>query len=139
MVSVKVHNVLDYVIGAVLVSCPYIFGFSGIDAGRNLFLALGVGLVFYSLATNYPYSIFKWIPLGAHMTLDVVAGVMLILGSYLFGYRDLLTDSQIASHYVLGAGAILLVALTRPKTDQGMRMENRDSGNSPIDIKRRAA
>ena len=113
------------------------FGFSEIVAGRNLFLVLGLGLIGYSLVTNYQYSVRKWLPLGVHMALDVAAGVLLILGSYIFGYRSLITDGQTALHYVLGLGAIGLVALTRPKTDQGMRLEERTI-EEPIDIKRRA-
>ena len=122
MVSLRVHNILDYVGGAILLLCPYIFGFSDVTAARNLFLVLGFGLIGYSLLTNYQYSVFKVIPLGVHMALDMLAGVVLILGSYVFGYRGAITGGQTALHYVLGIGVIGLVALTRPKTDQGRLM-----------------
>lgn len=116
MVPLKVHNALDYVLGAVLLACPFVFGFSDIDAARNLMVVLGFGIIAYSLVTAYPYSVFKWIPLGWHMGLDVLLGVSLILGPYLFGYNDLLSFGQIAVHFVLGVGAIALVAMTQSKT-----------------------
>jgi hypothetical protein len=112
MIPLKVHNVLDYVIGVVLIACPYVFGFADVPAGRDLFLVLGIAIIAYSLATRYPYSIFKWIPVNWHMALDVLLGVVLILGSYIFGYTDQITAWQVALHYVLGVGAIILVAMT---------------------------
>src|SRR5687767_9628764 len=117
MVSLRVHNILDYVIGAFLIVGPWVFGFSEIGTARNLFLIAGVGLISYSLLTNYYYSLARVIPLGVHMTLDVMTGVLFILAPALFGYRDLLTQGQYAAHMVLGIGAIGLVALTRSRTE----------------------
>ena len=117
MISLRVHNIIDYVVGAFLVVAPWVFGFADVPAARNLFLVGGVLLVAYSLITNYYYSIAKVLPLGAHMTMDAILGVLVILGPALFGYRDFLTNGQYAAHVVLGIGAIGLVALTRPRTE----------------------
>lgn len=117
MIPLKVHNVLDYVIGALLVVSPWVFGFSEITTARNLFLVLGIGLVAYSLLTNYYYSALRVIPLGVHMTLDALVGILMILAPALFGYRPFITDGQYALHIVLGIGAVGLVALTRPRTE----------------------
>lgn len=117
MISLRSHNVLDYVIGAVLMVCPWIFGFAEVGAARNVFLFGGIALIAYSLLTNYYYSVVRVIPLGAHMTMDAILGVFLILAPALFGYRDILTDGQYALHIVLGIGAVGLVALTRPRTE----------------------
>ncbi len=117
MIPLKPHNVLDYVIGALLVISPWLFGFADVLAARNVFLVLGAGLIVYSLLTNYYYAIVRVIPLGVHMTLDSLAGVVLILAPALFGYRDLLTTGQYAVHMIFGIGAIGLVALTRPRTE----------------------
>lgn len=117
MIPLKVHNVIDYIIGALLIVAPWIFGISDIAAARNTFLILGIALVGYSLLTNYYYAAVRAIPLGAHMTLDVLLGILLILAPAFFGYRDLLTDGQYAAHIVLGISAVGLVALTRPRTE----------------------
>lgn len=140
MVSLRVHNILDYVAGAALLLCPYIFGFADVAAARGLFLVLGFGLIGYSLLTNYQYSVFKVIPLGVHMALDVLFGVMLILGPYVFGYRGAVTAGQTGLHYVLGIGVIGLVALTRPKTDQGRVMTGQPREiTTDEEVRRRAA
>ena len=123
MISLRVHNILDYVIGAVLALCPYVFGFSGIPAARNVFLVLGLGLIAYSLCTNYYYSIAKFIPLGVHMAMDVIAGIVLILAPGIFGYRALISDSQYVLHFIMGLAAVGLVALTDRRTDRGVRFD----------------
>ena len=118
MIPLKVHNVLDYVAAAILVLSPYLFGFSDVTAARNVFLILGFGLAGYSLLTRYRYSIAKIIPLGVHMMLDSLAGIVVILAPYVFGYRDQITGGVTALHYVLGLGVLGLVALTDRKTER---------------------
>src|SRR5262245_15680999 len=113
MVSLKVHNILDYVAGAFLVFVPALFGFGYIDAARNFFLIGGLALIAYSLCTKYEYSAWKLLPLGVHMTLDTVLGAAVFLAPFLFGYREFLTSAQEGLHYALGAGVIGLVAVTR--------------------------
>jgi hypothetical protein len=117
MISLRTHNILDYVIGAVLILSPFLFGFADINAARNLYVLGGIALIVYSLFTNYYYAIAHVIPLGVHMTLDALLGILVILAPAMFGYRDLLTDGQYALHIVLGIGAVGLVALTRTRTE----------------------
>jgi hypothetical protein len=113
MITLRTHNVIDYVTATVLVLCPLIFGFSQIDAARNLFLVAGVLLAAYSLFTNYYFSIAKIIPVPVHMALDSAEGVLLMIAPSVFGYREQVTGGQYALHFVLGLGLIGLVALTR--------------------------
>ena len=117
MVSLRTHNILDYVGAAVLVLSPFLFGFSGVVEARNTFMVLGFGLAAYSLLTRYEYSLAKIIPLGVHMILDVLAGIALMVAPAVFNYRFLLTDWQYALHFILGIGVLGLVALTRRKTE----------------------
>jgi SPW repeat len=117
MFSLKAHNVIDYLVGALLIVSPWLFGFADIPAARVLFLMSGIALIGYSLLTNYYYSVARILPLGVHMTLDAVLGVILILAPALLGYRDQITQSQYVAHVVLGIGAVGLVALTKPRTE----------------------
>jgi hypothetical protein len=119
MLSLKTHNVLDYAIGVVLLFIPVIFGFSAIDAARNSFLFAGFALIAYSLLTRYDYALWRVIPVGTHMGLDVLDGVFLMLAPWIFGYRDLLTPGQEVLHYVLALGVFGFVALTRTYRDTG--------------------
>ncbi len=118
MIPLRVHNALDYVLGGLLILSPTIFGMGDIDSARGMFWFLGFGLIGYSLLTRYPYSLVKAIPLGVHMALDVVVGLALMLAPTVLGYRSLISDGQNAAHFVLGLGAIGLVALTDRKSDR---------------------
>jgi hypothetical protein len=112
MISLKTHNVLDYIFGVVLAFCPYYFNFATIDVARTVFQTAGVGLIVYSLLTNYRYSIIKAIPVRAHMVLDVINGALVLLAPWIFGYRGSLTDFQTGVHVVLGLAVFALVGFT---------------------------
>lgn len=118
MIPLKVHNVIDYVVGVALALSPFVFGFSEVVAARNVFLVVGLAWLAYSSMTNYYYSVAKIIPLGGHMFLDALAGIVLILSPALFGYREMITDSQFALHFVMGIGALSVVAFTRTRTEE---------------------
>ncbi len=118
MIPLRVHNVIDYVVGVALALSPYVFGFSDVVAARNVFLVVGILWLAYSSITNYYYSIAKIIPLGAHMVLDALNGIVLIVSPALFGYRELITDGQFALHFVMGIGALAVVAFTRTRTEE---------------------
>lgn len=135
MISLRAHNVLDYLLGALLVMAPWIFGMADVTPARLTFLILGVGLITYSLLTNYYYSLSRIIPLGAHMTLDSISGVMLFLAPSLFGYRDSITEAQNAVHLVLGIATFSFVALTRPRTEAAKTPAERTAINQDFPIK----
>lgn len=121
MISLRTHNILDYVAGFLLIFAPYIFSFSQITTARNVFVVLGATVLVYSLLTNYYYSLVRYIPLGVHMTFDIVAGVCLMVAPWSLNYRDLLSPSVEYLHYVLGIVVFALVAVTREKTEEDKR------------------
>ena len=138
MIPIRVHNALDYMLGGLLVLAPLIFGMADIASVRGLFSVLGFGLIGYSLLTRYPYSLVKVIPLGVHMALDVVVGLALMLAPAVLGYRGLITDGQNAAHFVLGLGAIGLVALTDRKSDRAPAYKTESAEEQDRKLKRAA-
>ena len=125
-ISLRTHNILDYVMGAVLLACPNLFGLNEIPAARSVFLNLGFGLIAYSLLTQYRLAIIKLIPLRAHMTLDVLLGVSLALAPWVFGYRLSLTGFQFGLHWFLGACMALLVMSSRTRSERKIALEDRE-------------
>lgn len=116
MISLRAHNILDYVVGVILLSIPAVFDFLDLDAARNVFLLGGLALIAYSAITKYQYSLWKLIPLDAHKGLDVLVGAVVMLAPWVFGYRDFLTTGQESVHYVAGLALFSLVAFTKPTT-----------------------
>src|SRR5215469_415552 len=83
----RVHGVLDYLVGIALIAAPNIFQFSN-AGGAAVWLPriLGVGLIVYSVFTNYEWGIIKVLPMSYHLVVDFVASVLLATSPFLFGF-----------------------------------------------------
>ena len=123
--SLRTHNILDYVIGSSLMATPFASGMTDVPAARNIFMTLGSGLIGYSLCTNYRYSVAKFIPIGVHMTMDVASGLTLMAAPFAFKYQKKLSPLQIGIHFLFGLGAIGLVTITRSRSETTATVKDR--------------
>jgi len=80
-IPTRYHAPLDYIVGAVLIAAPWIFQFSDTGAATAVSIVLGVGLIAYSLFTNYELGVWKVAPMAVHNLIDIVAGALLAAGS----------------------------------------------------------
>jgi hypothetical protein len=87
-ISTKVHGVLDYLVGIILIAAPWLLNFYRGGAESWVPILLGIGTVMYSLFTNYEYSMSKVIPMRVHLTLDVISGIFLALSPWLFNFDE---------------------------------------------------
>jgi len=87
-IPTKFHAPLDYIVGVALIASPWIFGFSDTTAPTVVSIVLGIGLIAYSLITNYELGVWKLAPMAVHNLIDVVAGALLALSPWLFGFAD---------------------------------------------------
>jgi hypothetical protein len=80
-----VHGALEYCVGAFLVAAPFLFDFvSGVATGLSV--ALGVILLAVAASSRGPTGLAKSIPVGAHVTIDVVLAVFLVAAPFVFGF-----------------------------------------------------
>jgi hypothetical protein len=121
MMSLRTHAFLDYIGGAILILSPFVSGFADLDIARNVTVLSGFILILYSLFTNYEGGMLKILPLGVHMTFDVILGAFIFMAPWILNYRDFLTLGQEYLHYALGIGAFLLVAFSHEKTEADRR------------------
>lgn len=121
MISLRTHNILDYVGGGLLILSPFLFGFAELDSARNVFILSGFFLILYSLFTNYKYSVLRVIPIGTHMTMDVIMGTLIFIAPWMLDYRAFLTPGQEYLHYALGLGVFALVGFTEEKSEAERR------------------
>ena len=114
-VPTRVHGVFDYIGGIALIACPFIFGFYSMGGIAVILpIVLGIGLILYSLLTNYERGIpaLKFIPMPVHLILDFVAAVFLVVAPFLFGFANQGLNVWLP-FVVAGVGVILLVLVSQ--------------------------
>jgi hypothetical protein len=111
-IPTRFHAPLDYIVGAALIAAPWIFQFSEHTAATVIPIVLGVGLIVYSLFTDYELGVWKLIPMSGHNVFDVVAGAFLAASPWIFGFGDE-TANVYVPHLVVGIAAIGLGLTTK--------------------------
>ena len=111
-IPTKFHAPLDYIVGVALIAAPWIFRFSEDTAATIVPIVLGIGLIAYSLFTNYELGIWKVTPMAVHNLFDIGAGAVLALSPWLFGFADEGTNVWLP-HVVVGLAAIFLGLTTK--------------------------
>lgn len=108
-IPTRVHGALDYLIGALLIVAPWIFGFSDAEVATWLPVILGAGLIAYSLLTDYELGVMRMIPMSVHLMLDLASGVLLAVSPWLFGF-----DNEVwIPHLIIGLLEIGAAVMTK--------------------------
>ena len=111
-IPTRFHAPLDYIVGVALIAAPWIFQFSEHTAASAVAIVLGIGLILYSLFTNYELGVWKVAPMAVHNLIDVVAGAFLAASPWLFGFADESLNVWLP-HVVVGLAAIFLGLTTK--------------------------
>ena len=106
-IPTRFHAPLDYIVGAALIAAPWIFQFSDHTAAMVVPIVLGIGLIAYSLFTNYELGLWKVAPMAVHNLIDIAAGALLAASPWLFGFADASANVWVP-HVVVGLAAIFL-------------------------------
>ena len=108
LISIKLHSILDYIFGILLILSPWIFMFNKdiFDAGSPI--VVGIFVILYSLFTNYNYSLFKLIPLRFNLVLDIACGFVLAISPWILNFSDIVY----VPHVFMGTVQILLALNT---------------------------
>ena len=106
-IPTKFHAPLDYIVGVALIAAPWIFQFSDHTAATVVPIVLGIGLIAYSLLTNYELGLWKVAPMAVHNLIDIAAGALLALSPWIFGFSDNSANVWLP-HVVVGLAAIFL-------------------------------
>jgi SPW repeat len=96
----------------VLIAAPWIFQFSDSGAATAVSVVLGIGLIAYSLFTNYELGVWKVAPMAVHNLIDIVAGALLAASPWLFGFADEGANFWLP-FVVIGIAAIFLGLTTK--------------------------
>lgn len=122
-VPTGIHAYFDYIGGIGLIAAPFVFGFYSVGGAAVIIpMVLGVGLILYSLLTNYELGIpgLKFIPMTVHLIFDFVACVFLAVSPFVFGFINQAPNVWLP-HIVLGIVVILLVLVSQTNYQQKAR------------------
>ncbi len=113
-IPTKFHAPLDYIVGVLLVAAPWIFQFSDVTSATAVSIVLGIGLIVYSLFTNYELGVWKVAPMAVHNLIDVIAGALLAASPWIFGFADESANVWVP-FVVIGVAAALPRPHNRPE------------------------
>jgi SPW repeat-containing protein len=113
-IPTKFHAPLDYIVGVALIAAPWIFQFSDVTAATVVSIVLGIGLIVYSLFTNYELGVWKVAPMAVHNLIDVIAGGFLAASPWIFGFADESANVWVP-FVVIGLAAVFLGLTTVQK------------------------
>src|SRR5690348_12549312 len=112
-----VHAYFDYIGGIGLLAAPFVFNFYKVGGAAVIIpMVLGVGLILYSLLTNYELGIpgLKFIPMQYHLAFDFVASAFLAVSPFLFGFINQAPNTWLP-HIIAGVVVILLVLVSQTR------------------------
>ena len=112
-----IHAYFDYIGGIALLAAPFVFGFYSVGGAAVIIpMVLGIGLILYSLLTNYELGIpgLKFLPMWVHLILDFVASAFLAISPFVFGFINQ-TPNAWLPHIIAGVGVILLVLVSQTR------------------------
>lgn len=112
--------------GRRLIAAPWIFRFSEHTAATVVPIVLGIGLIAYSLFTNYELGVWKVAPMAVHNLIDITAGALLAASPWIFGFADE-TANVWVPHLVVGLAAIFLGLTTKQQGGYGYRKSGADA------------
>lgn len=107
------HGLGDYAAAAALIAGPFVLGISEQSVFAHWFsIAGGIGLIVYSLLTDYTFSLAKAIPFKTHLLLDTAAGLAFVVLPFLAGL-----DGVARIYFlVMGIGVLFVVAASKTQS-----------------------
>ncbi len=108
LIPTRVHGILDYVVGLLLIAAPWLFGFSDNHAALMVPVVFGISTIVYSLITNYELAIVRVLPMSIHLWIDLLAGVVLATSPWLFHFSGRI----IWPHTAAGLAEIVIVLMS---------------------------
>ena len=119
----RVHAVLDYSVGVLLIAAPWIFRFADESSVATwISVVVGVAMIGLSAMTDYEGGFLsRTVPMRAHLATDAIVGLFLLVSPWLFGFADNGPNAWLP-FVLIGIGELGAAALTDPTPhDRGIR------------------
>jgi hypothetical protein len=115
IIPTRIHAVLDYGVGLLLIAAPWIFQFADESgAAKWISIIVGLGIILQSAMTNYEGGFLAHaVSMRVHLLTDMVVGIFLAVSPWLFGFADQGANAW-APFLVIGIGELGVAAVTNP-------------------------
>jgi hypothetical protein len=110
ILSTRIHGMLDYAMGVLLLAAPYLFGFATGGAKQWIPMALGAAMIGLALLTDYELGAARVISMPVHLGIDIGSGLLLAASPWLFGFAQ----EVYWPHLILGLIEVGTAAVTNP-------------------------
>src|SRR3954453_20718891 len=88
MIPTRVHGMMDYLAGALLIVSPWLFGLADESStAKWTFIILGVVVIATSLMTNYELGLMHVLPMHLHLWADALVGLVRALSPWIVRLR----------------------------------------------------
>ncbi|WP_343690445.1 hypothetical protein [Chitinophaga sp.] len=117
IINTRLHGIIDYLVGFLLIIAPLVI-FGTADSGREVWVpvAMGVSTIVYSLFTDYELGVFRRIKMSAHLTIDVLSGMVLMTAPWVFDFWEVSWIPYVlVGLFEIGAGSYTKVHSLSPK------------------------
>lgn len=116
-IPTRVHGVMDYLMGILLIASPWLFDFDAGGAETWVPVVLGASMLLISMCTDYELGLIRRISMRTHLNIDLMSGLLLAFSPWIFGFSDYVW----APHLILGLLEVMasLMTLTSPEQTPG--------------------
>ena len=121
IIPTRVHGMIDYGFGILLIIAPFLLGFATGGAEQWVPTILGIAIIGMSLMTDYELSLPRVIPMPMHLGVDVVGGILLAASPWLFGF----SGRVYLPHLILGLVEIGTALMTVSRSGSESLVERR--------------
>jgi hypothetical protein len=116
--SPKMHSIIGFIVGIVLLFAPNIFGFSDVGgAPVAISRIMGIIVILSELTVRGSFSGMGMIPMRVHLFTDVIIGAFLALSPWLFGFSDQGTNAWLP-HLIVGLLILGYIPMTRTDEEE---------------------
>ena len=128
-IPLAVHAMAEPFLALLLVTAPFLFGFSDDTSPTALSIGAGVLILVVSMCTDWRLSVIKAVPLTVHMLADLGLGAFLVVSPFLLGFSE--SSAPTIFFVLFGVSEVLATLATRwtHEEDIGRDSRRRDPGD----------
>lgn len=111
VIPTRLHGVLDYVAGLVLIFAPMLLGFAHGGPAQTVPQVMGVAAIALALVTDHELGLLRLIPMPVHLALDFAGGLVLLASPWLFDFAGVIAWPHLLFG-LLEIGVVLMSRIT---------------------------